>query len=155
MHNSNYTEHYRTRLYCLSRTKHDCTSATCVFNRNTCSLVTSKRRSTVRYANHCQGQLQTAQSVSIAAQLRVPAGRPACLPAVSLYGTTGQTCVKFDIGNFTKILKSGLVKTGIITGTLHDEMRTFVICLCNEVNKHVWSSFAHRTIQTDSVTITL
>ena len=32
---SNHTEHYWTCLYYLTRTKHDCTSAGCIFDRNT------------------------------------------------------------------------------------------------------------------------
>jgi hypothetical protein len=148
MHNSNYTaEHYRTRLYYLSHTKHDCTLATCVFNRNT-SLIGHKQRTV-----HCPLCKPLPRSTASCSQYLQQLSY-ACRQ--SIRNNWADVREIWYNGYFTKILKSSLVKTDIITDTSLDELRTFVICLCNAVNKHVLSSLAHRTIQTDcAVTLTL
>jgi len=60
IHSANHTENN----YYLTRTKHDCTSSHCNFNRNT--LVTGQRGGwNFPINNNFQGQLQTPQSVTI------------------------------------------------------------------------------------------
>jgi hypothetical protein len=56
MHSSNHTEHYRKWLHYLTLSKHDCTSDSCILNRNTLVPVTKKGRSAFPIANNYQGQ---------------------------------------------------------------------------------------------------
>jgi hypothetical protein len=47
MHISNHIEHYSIKLYCVTCTKHDCTSVHCIFNWNT--SVTDHKQGTVGF----------------------------------------------------------------------------------------------------------
>ena len=63
MHSSKHIEHNIKFVYSTSTT-HDCTSAQSVINWNTSVAGHKKRDGRLPIVNHCQGQLQTLQSVT-------------------------------------------------------------------------------------------